>query len=95
MYIEYEDLSDSLKHAYTAQNEFVFKAHNTEEILTGTQKHRIICLQCRILFLKRFLFKKWNLTTKTTVYIPSLLWRLADLTTQSHRRDPYNTRKST
>lgn len=27
IYTEYEDLSDSLKHAYTIQNEFVFKAH--------------------------------------------------------------------
>lgn len=40
IYTEYENLSDSLKHAYTIQNEFVFKAHNTEEILTGTHKHR-------------------------------------------------------
>lgn len=52
IYTEYEDLSDSLKHAYTIQNEFVFKAHNTEEILTGTHKHRTICRQCPIFFWK-------------------------------------------
>lgn len=94
IYTEYEDLSDSLKHAYTIQNEFVFKAHNTEEILTGTHKHRTICLQCPIFFSEKTFFKTWDLTTKTRDYIPSLLRRLADLTTQSHQRDPYDTRKS-
>lgn len=70
IYTEYEDLSDSLKHAYTIQNEFVFKAHNTEEILTGTHKHRTICLQCPIFSEKTF-FKTWDLTTKTRDYVPS------------------------
>lgn len=70
------------------------KPINTEEILTGTHKHRTICLQCPIFFSEKTFFKTWDLTTKTRDYIPSLLRRLADLTTQSHQRDPYNTRKS-
>lgn len=69
------------------------RVYNTEEILTGTHKHRTICLQCPIFSEKTF-FKTWDLTTKTRDYIPSLLRRLADLTTQSHQRDPYDTRKS-
>lgn len=58
LYTEYEDLSDSLKHAYTIQNEFVFKAHNTEEILTGTHKHRTICLAMSNFFLKRVFLRR-------------------------------------
>lgn len=68
IYTEYEDLSDSLKHAYTIQNEFVFKAHNTEEILTGTHKHRTICLQCPIFFWKDIFLRHgiWQQKRETT-----------------------------
>lgn len=69
IYTEYEDLSDSLKHAYTIQNEFVFKAHNTEEILTGTHKHRTICRQCPIFFFWKDIFLRhgiWQQKRQTT-----------------------------
>lgn len=57
---------------------------NTEQFVGNVQ----------FFFSEKTFFKTWDLTTKTRDYVPSLLWRLADLTTQSHQRDPYNTRKS-